>query len=72
MTNDTVTMTKQQMDIRSKMFSQWMVRCLVKGTIDHIDQIIDAALDLRLIDLDSNNKLVATKADEEKNQLKSN
>lgn len=65
MTNDTVTMTKQQMDIRSKMFSQWLVRGLVKGTIDHIDQIIEAALDLRLIDLDSNHKLVATIVDEE-------
>ena len=58
-------MTKEQMDGRLKMFGQWLVRGLVNGTIDHIDQVTDAALDLRLIDLDSNNKLVATRADEE-------
>lgn len=58
-------MTKEQMDGRLKMFGQWLVRGLVNGTIDHIDQVTDAALDLRLIDLDSNDNLVATRADEE-------
>lgn len=62
-------MTKEQMDGRLKMLSQWLVRGLVNGTIDHIDQVTDAALDLRLIDLDSNHKLVATKADEERTTM---
>jgi hypothetical protein len=59
-------MTKEQMDGRLKMLSQWLVRGLVNGTIDHIDQVTDAALDLRLVDIDSNDNLVATtRADED-------
>jgi hypothetical protein len=53
-------MTKEQMDSRLKMFGQWVVRRLVDGTIDHIDQVTDAALDLGLVDIDSNDNLVAT------------
>jgi len=57
-------MTKEQMDSRLKMLSQWLVRGLVNGTIDHIDQVSDAALDLRLVDIDSNDNLVATTRDD--------
>jgi hypothetical protein len=53
-------MNKEQMDSRLKMFGQWVVRRLVDGTIDHIDQVSDAALDLRLVDIDSSDNLVAT------------
>jgi hypothetical protein len=53
-------MTKEQMDSRLKMLGQWVVRGLVNGTIDHIDQVSDAALDLGLVDIDSNDNLVAT------------
>jgi hypothetical protein len=58
-------MTKEQMDSRLKMFGQWLVRGPVNGTIDHIDQVTDAALDLRLVDIDSNDNLVATTRDDE-------
>jgi hypothetical protein len=58
-------MTKEQMDSRLKMFGQWVVRRLVDGTIDHIDQVSDAALDLGLVDIDSNDNLVATTRDNE-------
>lgn len=55
-------MTKEQMDSRLKMFGQWVVRRLVDGTLDSntIDILTDAALDLRLVDIDSNDNLVAT------------
>jgi hypothetical protein len=55
-------MTKEQMDSRLKMFGQWVVRRLVDGTPDSntIDILTDAALDLRLVDIDSNDNLVAT------------
>jgi hypothetical protein len=59
------SMTKEQMDGRLKMLSQWLVRGLVNGTINHIDQVTDAALDLRLVDIDSNDNLVATTRDDE-------
>lgn len=52
------------MDGRLKMFGQWLVRGLVNGTID-IDKVTDAALDLGLVDVDSDDNLVATRADEE-------
>jgi hypothetical protein len=55
-------MTKEQMDSRLKMFGQWVVRRLVDGTLDSntINILTDAALDLRLVDIDSNDNLVAT------------
>jgi hypothetical protein len=55
-------MTKEQMDSRLKMLGQWVVRRLVDGTLDSntIDILTDAALDLRLVDIDSNDNLVAT------------
>jgi hypothetical protein len=55
-------MTKEQMDSRLKMLGQWVVRRLVDGTLDSntIDILTDAALDLRLVDIDSNDNLIAT------------
>jgi hypothetical protein len=57
------SMTKEQMDSRLKMLSQWLVRGLVNGTINHIDQVTDAVLDLVLVDIDSNDNLVAATID---------
>ena len=50
------------MDSRLKMLGQWVVRRLVDGTLDSntIDILTDAALDLGLVDIDSNDNLVAT------------
>ena len=56
-------MNKEQMDSRLKMLSQWLVRGLVNGTINHIDQVTDAVLDLVLVDIDSNDNLVAATID---------
>jgi hypothetical protein len=56
-------MTKEQMDSRLKMLSQWLVRGLVNGNINHIDQVTDAVLDLVLVDIDSNDNLVAATID---------
>jgi hypothetical protein len=57
------SMTKEQMDSRLKMLSQWLVRGLVNGNINHIDQVTDAVLDLVLVDIDSNDNLVAATID---------
>jgi hypothetical protein len=59
-------LNKEQMDSRLKMFGQWVVRRLVDGTLDSntIDILTDAALDLRLVDIDSNDNLVATTRDD--------
>jgi len=60
-------MTKEQMDVRYKMFGMWIVRRLIEGQLDSntIVTLTDAALDMRLVDLDSNDNLVPTKATEE-------
>ena len=60
-------MTKEQMDVRYKMFGMWVVRRLIEGQLDSntIVKLTDAALDMRLVDLDSNDNLVPTKATEE-------
>ena len=54
------------MDASYKMFGMWVVRRLIEGQLDSntITTLTDAALDMRLVDLDSNDKLVPTKATE--------
>ena len=60
-------MTKDQMDASYKMFGMWVVRRLIEGQLDSntIVALTDAALDMRLVDLDSNDNLIPTKATEE-------
>ena len=58
-------MTNEQMDVRYKMFGIWVVRRLIEGKIDHIDQVTDAAMDLRLIDVNGNDDLIAVQPEDE-------